>query len=128
MPFTPEELEELARFDAEIDAEFERVSETATTKKLWYLCNKDRVRQNKIREGDRNERDPENILRNTLLIRRKECGKMSWGDVARILGTTERRVAYMGSKRKKIDLSFFEPAFPGLVAEYEIRRKYIDKE
>lgn len=126
MPFTPEELAEMAAFDAELDADMDdayRLASRGTDdpekirKRAWYYSGKQAIKKRQQEYRLALMTDPINQVKADLIRARKKRDGLKWRDVADRLGCSYRTVVSKSNRAAPIDISFFEPVFPGIEKE-----------
>lgn len=126
MPFTPEELAEMAAFDAELDADMDDAYTRAShdtddpekiRKRVWYYSNKQAIQKRQREYHLALMMDPINQAKADLLRKRKKQDGLKWQDVADRLGCSYRTVVGKSKRYAPIKIEFFERAFPGITKE-----------
>ena len=126
MPFTAAELTEMREYDADLDAEMDDVYALASRgtddpekirKRVWYYSGKQAIKKRQQEYRRALMMDPINQLKADLIRARKKRDGLKWRDVAAQLGCSYRTAVSKSNRAAPIDISFFEPVFPGIEKE-----------
>lgn len=122
MPFTAAELAEMAAFDAEVDDLYALASRGTDDpekirKRVWYYSGKQAIKKRQQEYRLALMTDPINQIKADLIRARKKQDGLKWRDVADRLGCNYRTAVSKSNRAAPIDISFFEPVFPGIEKE-----------